>query len=146
MKKEILIFGIIFLFIGVGIQPAFANENISVNRTSSKNIEDCGCEENNRINSEIFDELTDIISNKETLFNRLTILKELNENGSIICDFLITIWFQYFIRMVILGIYSSLFPEWGIIYKIFEFRMYRIAEKMDTIASFLEYFECENPW
>ena len=31
MKKEILIFGIIFLFIGVGIQPAYANNNITIN-------------------------------------------------------------------------------------------------------------------
>lgn len=43
MKKEILIIGIICLFIGVGIQPAFAIENIAINRPS-KIIEDCGCE------------------------------------------------------------------------------------------------------
>ena len=41
MKKEILIFGIICLFIGVGIQPAFAVE-IS-NNSPSENIEDCNC-------------------------------------------------------------------------------------------------------
>ena len=42
MKKEILILGIIFIFIGVGIQPAFAVE-ISNDRTSD-NVEDCDCQ------------------------------------------------------------------------------------------------------
>ena len=42
MKKEILILGIIFLFIGVGIQPAFAVE--ITNDTVSDNIEDCACQ------------------------------------------------------------------------------------------------------
>ena len=42
MKKEILILGIIFLFIGLGINPAFAVE-IS-NDTTSEDIEDCDCE------------------------------------------------------------------------------------------------------
>jgi len=42
MKKEILILGTICLFIGVGIQPAFAIE-ISNDRPS-ENIEDCNCQ------------------------------------------------------------------------------------------------------
>ena len=37
MKKEILIFGIIFLFIGVGIQPAFA---IDISKTQTSNSND----------------------------------------------------------------------------------------------------------
>jgi len=40
--KKSLVAGIIVLFIGVGIQPAFANE-ISINRPS-ENKEDCGCQ------------------------------------------------------------------------------------------------------
>jgi hypothetical protein len=43
MKKEILIIGIIFLFIGVGVQPAFAVE-ISNDITTEDN-EDCNCKE-----------------------------------------------------------------------------------------------------
>ena len=42
MKKEILIIGIICLFIGVGIQPAFAVD-IS-NDTTTENVEDCNCQ------------------------------------------------------------------------------------------------------
>ena len=41
MKKEILILGIIFLFIGVGIQPAFAIEISNIK--PSENVEDCNC-------------------------------------------------------------------------------------------------------
>jgi hypothetical protein len=40
--KKILVVGIIILFIGVGIQPAFAND-ISITTTSNIK-EDCGCQ------------------------------------------------------------------------------------------------------
>ena len=43
MFRKELVIGIICLFIGVGIQPAFAIENSSINRTSSEDIEDCNC-------------------------------------------------------------------------------------------------------
>ena len=104
MKKEILITGIICLFIGVGIQPAFANENISINRTSSENIEDCNCQDADnydivRVKSllnkaermlkrvEIFTKLIPILSKNnpeviedcEELSNRINAFKEINE-------------------------------------------------------------------
>ena len=56
MKKEILITGIIFLFIGVGIQPAFAVE-ITNNRPSSEDIEDCGCEVESEYKQDIVERL-----------------------------------------------------------------------------------------
>ncbi len=50
MKKEWLVktlaIGIIALFIGISIQPGFANE-ISINKTSDY-TEDCGCQDINR--------------------------------------------------------------------------------------------------
>ena len=42
MKKEILILGIICLFVGVGIQPAYAVEISNVR--PSEDIDDCNCE------------------------------------------------------------------------------------------------------
>jgi hypothetical protein len=43
MKKEILIaLGITVLFLGIGIQPSFANNNKTTNIGI---VENCGCEE-----------------------------------------------------------------------------------------------------
>jgi len=94
------------------------------------------------VNPDIVDKIANIISNNEELYNRITILSEMNENYSIICDLLLTIWFPIFIHMMILGIYASFFPEWGIIYKILEFRCYRIAERLMLVGSIMEYFDC----
>ena len=46
--KKVLILGIIVLFVSVGFQPVLANE-VSITKTSDI-VEDCGCQENNRVN------------------------------------------------------------------------------------------------
>ena len=73
MKKEILILGIICLFIGVGIQPAFANENIPINRPS-ENIEDCNCEIND--NFDIV-RIKSLLNRAERMLNRVEIFTKL---------------------------------------------------------------------
>ena len=73
MKKEILITGIICLFVGVGIQPAFANENISINRPS-ENIEDCNCQVADNYNLVRLERLFNRI---ESLLDRVEILTKL---------------------------------------------------------------------
>ena len=73
MKKEILIIGIIFLFVGVGIQPAFAVENISINRPSSENIEDCNCQvdDNNLVRLERLSNRIDSFIDRVETCNKL---------------------------------------------------------------------------
>jgi len=66
--KKILILGIICLFIGVGIQPAFAHENISINRPSSGNIEDCNCQVADNYNLVVLERLFNRI---ESVLNRV---------------------------------------------------------------------------
>jgi len=88
MKKEILILGIICLFIGVGIQPAFANENIPINRPS-ENIEDCNCEIND--NFDIV-RIKSLLNRAEWSLNRVEALTKLipilsKNNPEIIEDF-----------------------------------------------------------
>ena len=86
MKKEILIFGIICLFIGVGIQPAFANENISINRTSSKNIEDCNCQDADDYRLErLFNRIDSLLDRVEIFINLIPILSK--DNPQVLEDF-----------------------------------------------------------
>jgi hypothetical protein len=99
-----LVVGIIFLFIGVGVQPAFARDTIKT--TISETLEDCECQPIRNHNLDrleklsirtnmllnrvrIFTNIVGILSKNnpeiskekfEELSNRITTLKELNEN------------------------------------------------------------------
>ena len=73
MKKEILIFGIIFLFIGVGIQPAFANENISIDRPS-ENIDECNCQ---IVDNYKLVRIKSLLNRAESLLNKVEIFTKL---------------------------------------------------------------------
>ena len=69
--KKSLVIGIIILFIGMGIQQAFAYENISINRTSSENIDDCNCQAND--NYDIV-RIKSLLNRAERSLNRVEIL------------------------------------------------------------------------
>ena len=93
--KKALVVGIIVLFIGVGVQPAFANEVSITNKTSDVE-EDCNCNPVsnlhlvrlerilNRVESytniiSIFSNRNPVIQEKcEELSNEITTLKETN--------------------------------------------------------------------
>ena len=47
--KKIIIIGIIFLFVGMGFQPAFAVEN-RVSNDNIEKVEDCDCQTKDRLN------------------------------------------------------------------------------------------------
>ena len=74
MFKKGLVVGIIFLFIGVGVQPAFAKNTIKT--TISETLEDCECQ---TVSNHNFDRLEKF----EEISNRITILKEINEKSNL---------------------------------------------------------------
>ena len=68
MKKEILILGTIFLFIGIGIQPAFAVElNLS---NSVEEVEDCNC---NVVDNYDIKRIERLLNRVESSLNRVEI-------------------------------------------------------------------------
>ena len=72
MKKEILILGIIFLFVGVAIQPVFATEISNIR--PSENEEDCNCGI-----ADNFDivKIRSLLNRAEKLINRVETLTKL---------------------------------------------------------------------
>ena len=72
MKKEILIFGIICLFLGVGIQPTFAVEITNI--SPSEDIEDCNCQVADNYNPV---RLEGLLNRAKRLINRVEIFTKL---------------------------------------------------------------------
>jgi hypothetical protein len=66
--RKALVVGIIFLFIGVGVQPAFAKNTIKT--TISETLEDCECQ---TVSNHNFDRLEKLSIRIEKLLNRVKI-------------------------------------------------------------------------
>lgn len=102
MLKKILAVGIIILFIGVGIQPAFAVDT-KTSIVNQQNEEDCGCQvvnRNNQVSSVICDILYTILNNTmERIEKYIEKYDEAMESGNMVLANLYCI-------LVILGINS----------------------------------------
>ena len=84
--KKSMIFGIIFLFIGIGIQPVFASE--ITNDTISDNIEDCNCQvdDNNLVRVErLFNRIESLLDRVEIFTNLIPLAYK--DNPEVIKDF-----------------------------------------------------------
>ena len=85
--KKGLAVGIIVLFIGIGVQPVFAKDTI---KTTSKTLEDCGCQtvNNHNLNSliELSNRIERLLSRVEIFTNFISILYKNNPEISEKCE------------------------------------------------------------
>ena len=164
-----LVVGIIVLFIGVGFQPAFANE-VSVTNKTSDFEEDCNCNPVSNLHLirlerlvnrlEIHTKILSVFSKYNPEFaekyqeipNRISTLVSINEE-SVICDFLESLFNKYFDKIVNLHekldslepfprLYLLFLPFYFIIVEIYWGIMMIIA----TIAAYLWFLNIECEW
>jgi hypothetical protein len=174
MFKKGLVVGIIFLFIGVSVQPAFAKNTIKT--TISETLEDCECQTVSNHNLDRLDKLsirTNMLLNRAKIFtnivgilsknnpeiskekfeelsNRITILKEINEKqlwpGHPICTALLFITFSLYIAV---GYYYDKAQHWeGLGFDGIADLFYAISDKIfdtcETLAILWDELGC-NP-
>ena len=116
--KNSLVIGIIFLFIGISIAPSVTSIDISKHRTSSDDIEDCGCEENNRISPVRVNYLLKRLEfGTKILISRYGHIPEVNEKGEELLDIIHTIYYDFpIICKIIVPIFEILWEleQWTI--------------------------------
>ena len=166
--KKSLVVGIIVLFIGVGFQPAFANEVSITNKSEVE--EDCDCqpvsnlhlirlermlnrlEIHTKILSVISKYNSEIAEKYQEISNRILTLVSINEE-SVICDFLESLNNKYYDKIFNLyekldslepfpRLYLLFLPFYGIIVEIY----WGIMMVIFTIAAYLHFLNIECEW
>ena len=154
--KKALVVGVIFLFIGVGVQPVFAKNTI---KTTSETLEDCECQPISNHNLNRLEKLSILSKNNpeisekfEELSNRITTLKEINEKlftpPLIICGALLVIMFNVYAIGVYFGRKGITFENLGfdIIAIMFYAIGYKIIDMAEQMLAFIfDELGCE-PW
>ncbi|KYK30307.1 MAG: hypothetical protein AYK22_04175 [Thermoplasmatales archaeon SG8-52-3] len=122
--KKTLVIGIIILFLGLGIQPAIATveqkEKINITETKEllfKNIVDIANKADDKVlnidsveiaDIAIFDEIDKIIKKDEKLANKITIIKEINNNLNLRSSLFDNFILQFIVMILAITVITSL--------------------------------------
>ena len=160
--KKTLVFGIIILFIGVSIQPVFADDNKS-STDNTENENDCGCEVVSDAQHIRFEELLNrleiyakklsllfkdnpkIVEKCEELSKIISKIKSLNVDGNPICFFL---WaYLIFVLDTRLSFIEEflLYGHWSespILWTFINAWFTSLANKIVFVYGLLRYFDC----